>query len=512
MFGSAIYYGDRVGYYLILLLPLIFYIYSFKKLESISFPKRLTLIWVGFSLFDLISTIMSSNKQLSIERFLLYQAFFLVLTYVSNKKQLFKYIIDKTVIYCSYIFIGLFIYSKLFPLNDQLFDKGQLLNFFHPIANGNNHLGVWLGMSLLILYDYKKYIQIILIVPFYLFSLSRTAFVGLFSTAIASSRAWKKNMGLVVLSAAVFIVSIYIFVPRSEFLSDRIQFYSQSVMGFIDKPLFGYGSGNFLTLSRNFSKVTNGVYANNGHNIFLDVLSENGIFGFVFFVMFVWLIFKNNQGKEGSRVLFYLFICSVVSYIYKSPAFMLVFSIYIGIGYKEEKRINSNRIYSLTAVTVSLLAILLAYSEALYFKGKYIESIRIYPYRRKAYEMLISQYPVERKTEALHYLGLYKKNFPGQFEQLIFSANIHWQFEEYQKSLDDYIAIYNAGSGFSPVIADQIKRLYLRLGQPIKAYYFSKGFIREVLSNKSSYKHLVNDTYMFCINTNDLFLDKGACF
>lgn len=516
MSGLAVNYGNRVAFYFVLLLPFFLNLLFLFRKEKVFFPRKLTLIWFGFSLFDLISTILSSDKQLSIERFLLYQSLYLTAVYVYNKKTTFKPLIEKLIIIFSIIFTLAFVFKDAILKYPIYFDLEELFNFFHPAIKNNNHLGIWLGMVTILFISWKKIIPLIIFLPFFLISYSRTAFAGLFFVQWLRFYSLKKKHSLLlpimIVMVIVFVLAVAILVPRDDVLSDRVYLYKEAILGFVDKPFFGYGSGNFTVASLKRSLESNGVANNNSHNIFLDVLSESGIFAFVFFVWFIYLILKKSNKSIDKSIFIYLLISATLSYINKMPAFMLLFFIFIGLSYEEKKSISLKRIIVFWVIILSFTSLYLGYSELLYYREDYEKSLKMYPYRKEVYEKLVSQIIYADSEMTTKYLDLYGKFFPGIFKQIIFSADTYKSLGDYNKALNNYVSLYKNGQGFNPDIVRNIHYLYLEADRPIRSYYFTKGFIHKVMSEPKRYRVIFDDTYELCIYINTFFLDKPACF
>lgn len=520
--GLGLHLGNRISYYLILILPFVLYFHSFTNKEKIGFPKKLTVLWFFFTFFELISTILSYDHELSIERLLLYIVGFFILVYFYNKKDYLKPYIRKTIISAALIFTAAFLFKDVLMKYVQIFDVNQLFNFYFPLVRGNNHLGIWLGMTILILLSEKRLILLTIFAPFFIFAYSRSAYLGVFVaiTILLVNKfrgfIFKENKiilyCLFILVSIIFILGIAIFVPRNDFLSDRPEYYKIAIKGFNDKPLFGNGPGNYVYLSRKYAAISNGVFGTSSHNIFLDILSGSGLFAFVFFCLILVQIIKNNHRNHDYAVFVFLLTVAMASYIYVMPTYMLLFFIYAGLSFKDETCVRSGVLHNAIITTIFLIAIYMAFSEALFIRENYIKSLSLYPFRKDAYEAMIMQIsPLEKSAK---YVGLikYKKHFPYNFEQLNFSANIYSRMGDYKKALTDYLEIYRNKSGFSSKIVKEIMWLYITLGEPTKGYYFAKNFIRTVFNDKYNYEHIINDTYDLCIYVNKHYLDKGACF
>lgn len=86
---------------------------------------------------------------------------------------------------------------------------------------------------------------------------------------------------------------------------DRLRYYSETIQGFIESPLFGNGIGNWKILSIKYDApfMKNYIVQYHAHNDFLQILAETGFLGFFFYSFFFLQIifysinklFKNNN-------------------------------------------------------------------------------------------------------------------------------------------------------------------------------------------------------------------------
>lgn len=128
--GLSFRLGDRISFYLVLTLPFILLLYAFFNKKTVIFPKQLSLIWIGFTIFDLAATYFSLNRQLSVERFLLYQTAFLIAVFFYSFKEKLGPILDKAVNISSVIFIFAFIFKDEILPHVRFIDSNQAYNFF----------------------------------------------------------------------------------------------------------------------------------------------------------------------------------------------------------------------------------------------------------------------------------------------------------------------------------------------------------------------------------------------
>ena len=82
---------------------------------------------------------------------------------------------------------------------------------------------------------------------------------------------------------------------------ERMRIYTKGFLGYLKKPLLGYGYANF---DKSFeavdwpTEVPKDIYVDKAHSLFLELLTTTGAMGFTFYLLFLYLIFKKL--KRGS--------------------------------------------------------------------------------------------------------------------------------------------------------------------------------------------------------------------
>ncbi|MDO8452489.1 MAG: O-antigen ligase family protein [bacterium] len=75
---------------------------------------------------------------------------------------------------------------------------------------------------------------------------------------------------------------------------DRLRIYTKGFLGFLDRPLLGYGFANFDKAFEAVdwpARIPKDVYVDKAHSIWLEVLTTTGIAGFIFYLLFSFLLF-----------------------------------------------------------------------------------------------------------------------------------------------------------------------------------------------------------------------------
>jgi hypothetical protein len=106
------------------------------------------------------------------------------------------------------------------------------------------------------------------------------------------------------------------FKPRS-LLSGRPEYFFQGIKGFLEKPFFGWGLGNYIYPSQKFVSE-NLQQVQSALNLPITLLAEVGLLGFLGFLIFVGFIIKKiDYQKEPFYILFfYLSLNFLTDYTY----------------------------------------------------------------------------------------------------------------------------------------------------------------------------------------------------
>jgi len=130
-----------------------------------------------------------------------------------------------------------------------------------------------------------------------------------------------------------------------------------SVDAFKNKPLFGYGSGNFVNLvADNIRFVAKYGDPLDSHGVWQKILAENGVLGVIAFALFSFFIFKKLyfgilNNKKDFELLLPLFVASFGVYFYqffntsyyKGRVWLPVSLALIALILIERKKINTNK-------------------------------------------------------------------------------------------------------------------------------------------------------------------------
>ena len=227
--------------------------------------------------------------------------------------------------------------SFLIPVIFTIFEilKGDLFLFAFRIFPPFDSLYACFAIVPFVM-SYKK----IIVIPFALFlylstilSLGRAAYVGLIGVTIyllKTIKSRKLNISFLVVLSFFFLIVVYYeplnflffeqltgrFVSGTSSNIERMAMINYALMGFLSSPIWGIGALNFPDFMLH-NRLLEGMVADDltiiaPHNFFLQVLSEEGIIGFViigffFLNLYLMLFYRSNIKSGNSKFNSYLF-------------------------------------------------------------------------------------------------------------------------------------------------------------------------------------------------------------
>lgn len=368
--GLSVPFGRLISYYLVIVLPVVLLILDVKQKRKIIFPKKISVLFLGFFIFSLISVFSSLDRNYSIYGYLLYLGLYLNFIFVYNHKSEIEKILTFALIPLGIIFS---IFALLITvLKDQLSflvpQHGYQLVFSRF---GHNHLGDFLVLPMILsLYlfnktDKRKYlIAFLFFTPFFILSFSRSGYLTFFVTAIIftllylKSKSKKPRVKLFLIFLSVITILLLFTVVKeaknvpvlgsvNQFLQDnfglkdknlfasRLIYLRQGVLSFVEKPLFGVGPGNFGFISWKY-KASN-IWTFSSHNIFIDILVENGVLAFLVFIIILLKIIY--QSFKRVTIWSFLFLALLINfqtdYTFNISSLFFLFFILMGLIYQE---------------------------------------------------------------------------------------------------------------------------------------------------------------------------------
>jgi len=193
----------------------------------------------------------------------------------------------------------------------------------------------------------------------------------------------------------IFLILLFLFTPAKNFIKRgksilkmedapslfRIECWKSALKIFKDHPVFGVGAGNFEVYvekygSERLEGLTDelNVKTKRTHNDFLEVLSEEGFFGFSLFLLFFGIAFYNSLKNKKEEFLPPMVAYSVIS-LFSFPVKIIptagafFFSIYLSFrDWKMEKW----KVSKLILYPIFLATLLISFFGFRVFKGEYM--------------------------------------------------------------------------------------------------------------------------------------------
>lgn len=514
------------------LIPAFYYLEKEFKNGTIFLPKKFFILYFLFIIFSFFSFFFSVDRINTINHLFFYIVAFFVLIIGFNEKEKIIKSLKKILIFLG----GAFSLLSLLPKELFIPTALQLIFPFYP---NHNHLGDFLGMVMVwLFYDWidkrnKKDVLIFFIfLPFFLFSFSRSAYLDFliiggwvfFKNKKVDLRVKKTIFGILMIVVLFFVLTqretyqikpldqllplikkTVNFEPRS-FFSQRPEYFFQGIRGFLDKPFFGWGLGNYIYLSQKYVSQ-NLQQVNSALNLPITILAEVGVFGsFCFLIFFIFLIKKINYQEGPLGFLFiYLTLNFLNDYTYSIYGLFLLWFFLGGLSIKEKKitKINLYSTFSLPVLIFIFLKI-----NALIFNQIGFSQISFYffPFSHQTYQELINQkFNKGEIIEAKKLAESYYKNSSMSFSALNFLTNFYENLGEKEKSL--FFAQKLTDSNRFPPF-DALKKTY-QLKKEVegkeKADNYFLRFFNDLKTVFWMNKNLENEVYDFCFKEDILY-------
>jgi O-antigen ligase len=158
----------------------------------------------------------------------------------------------------------------------------------------------------------------------------------------------------------------------------RVNYLKTALRIFRDEPITGIGAGSWFGI---YPKYNGNMYTDenvlqtselNPHNDYLETLSENGIFGFIFFVVILFIVGKNLYEKTKNNIIILpvllsfsgFLIVSLFSFPKDNVSMMMLLSTSIGISLCDKDREIKNelliiKIKTLKSIIIGVLTVIL---------------------------------------------------------------------------------------------------------------------------------------------------------
>jgi hypothetical protein len=442
----------------------------------------------------------------------MYLAVFLVFLYVNSEKENLAKPITKLILFLSICFSASALFLQYLLPKSLLFLRPHTDQFVWPINHTHNVLGSFLVIPLtLFLYLYlenkkKKFLALFLLFfPFFLFSYDKSAYAAfvffiLYLVFLKRSRVFLFLLTAVTLIFFLFTLRINLpgsllqgtkqiltnrfYLTQRDILSKRHQVFKDALMSIMERPRFGVGPGNYKYISSKYLKVPF-AKVQTAHNIFLDVLSEQGIIAGFVFAGIIFLIIKKSKRGAFFAVFITVLVLFQGDYSHRFYSFFLLFFIIAGLIYEEKEKLKVNKtiIFVIASIvaTITLLALL---SNLFYFKKNYKLAFLLYPLNEKTYIPLINKCQKAKDLPCqVKYIGLYKKLFSAEAGGLSYIS--YWYLSHNQPvfALGQFRNVY-LWDPYFPGVVNNIYKLEKKLYGRSTALSFANSYFQKLENMK----------------------------
>jgi len=326
----------------------------------------------------------------------------------------------------------------------------------------------------------------------YFFSLTGAVLLTYFLTFIVQS-----SIGQMLIRPESFV---------SSSLEGRLIFWQVAVREFFAFPLTGVGAGNFHLPYHLFSP--GGFwYSRFTHNHYLQVLAEEGIFGLLIFLLFIFLVLRKLPALKTQNPSFlfwgaisasccFLLHCGI-DFSWNMPAVTLLFFVLLGLLLPLEKEVfifnEPSKLTTILMQIVAVFCLFLALQSCVvfYLKQEAIRlvaagqleeaydrekiALRFHPWQDEVADSLSRKTELlEKKDEALAYARKAYTLSPYSWRYASHYGVLLWQKEEPQA--EEYLTKATHLAGFLPQPYASLGFYYLEQGNKAKAEeVFKKG-------------------------------------
>ena len=347
----AIYFSD-----LIIAAYLIFFFFEYrKKLKKIILlHKDFVLILTTFSLYLFLSSLFFSESRaastwFNIKIILLSLTGFAAAITLSKLKvaQIFRPVLAFSLLWQSAIVILQFILQRslgLWFLGERSFDASTVniahiqifdIQFLRPYGTfpHPNVAAAFFVFGLIIIWKWKSKFQTLPVLVALVLTGSKAAFLALaIAAALSKIKYFWLTVALIIGATWLFLKSIT--EPQIASIAERLVLSQAALDIAVKNPLFGIGSNNFIQeLSKlDLSSLAQIRLLQPVHNVFLLILAENGLVGFLLFSALLITVFK--KAKSQAKIILFtviLIFASVDHFLWTLHQGQLLF--WLSVGY-----------------------------------------------------------------------------------------------------------------------------------------------------------------------------------
>lgn len=541
--GLGLPYGERVSLIIGALFLLVFLITrrenSYLTMSRITTGSIALYMGGSFLLLPLSSDIPYSLEYL-IGYILLFSLFILFQTYKPSAQFIVKGLLAVAVIFSLYSVV-----IKTIPAPLSAFLPSYNTQLVAQV-DGHSNLGHIAALVISIfayLYIVSKkqrmLVPVLFLIPFLVISYSRTAYLSLALTLAAmmwQTARKKEGILIVIVFLSVLFISttkeafaipilknIYTFlihagIPYKSFFSGRLFYISEALAAIGDKPLAGFGPGNYLFGSAKHA-ILPGEYTYTSFNIILDSLAENGILMGLLFLSIIMLpffstirsYFPRKKSDPYKTALVFGLISMMISFlfdnIYRSLPYMGLFFLIVSTLWQDRKTIRINPLVIAVPTLLALIVLFHITSATIAYNHKnYALAYRIYPLHPRVYAPLMFQ---AGKTNDLNTWTLlknrYERIFPGSPWVFEFIGDEYVRMGKPQQAIPYYDRMYKLEKFPRFERVQDLYHLKMSVEGKEKAHAFAQDYVNRLSEAPyfPLYPHLMKEVMVgFCEKNN----------
>lgn len=360
---------DKTGYFTLHFVSIFVFISALVMLKNkkISIPKEISLVLLSLIIVFSVSTLLSLNKEVSFGQLLFFINAVISFFIAFNYKKIFTKTLPIIIFGTSFILFLPYAYS-LFTRKYFITTNSFIIYPFNNnvIVSNHNHFGDLLAIALVLYFVKAKNRKNLLfwIINFFLilliiFSSSLSALLMIvillfifLSKYLNAKIINKQRLFLIILGVVIFnLILLTFYIDKFDnskinvILTEREIYYTNTMNALLDKPIFGYGPGNFVY---SFYKFSSGYIKQTptAKNIVLDMLVETGLVGTFIFLILIFTLLLRSKIDVNYYLIFAMIINFLTDYTYRYNSFLILFFILAGVIYSEKNRLTLKPIIS----------------------------------------------------------------------------------------------------------------------------------------------------------------------
>lgn len=371
--GLGLPFGREITLGIIIIAPIFLLSLDLIYKKPVQFPVLSSCLYGFFLLLSIIAAFFGEDLTNSAKTIALYTGGFLFFIYAYNHsgeltKSLLNFIHFAAYVFIFYCVFLFFYQGILVPSNGY--------QFVYSRFGSHNHLGDFLVLALLVVtylyFESKKvryFFIFLLFFASFLTAYSRSAYFTfliaegwLLFYLIKSKRIHLNLPNFVTVAGFLLIILFFFFavviqterglpflrstnyflhenlnLENKYLFATRPEYFRQALRSIQENSLLGVGPGNFYLSSAKYKSIKKTTYSS--HNIFLDIMVENGIIAFIFFLAFLFLVIKSAFHKANIYLILAiaLLINFQTDYTHTIYSFLIFFFFLLGIIYNSKK-------------------------------------------------------------------------------------------------------------------------------------------------------------------------------